>query len=1360
MTDGVGWAECPSVHPTFDVGQHGHPNLQLASTKSRTRFMSACPSRDQLEQLLSGQLSTAEHERISTHVESCESCQRVLEALTGNATKFMGPPGRGAAVGPQPADDFLLLLRGSGPPLEETVDHVPRNGIILQEGQAALEGPRTFGDYELLDKIARGGMGVVFRALQKKLHRVVALKMILTGDLASGEEVRRFYQEAEAAAQLDHPGIVPVFEVGEIGGQHFFSMGFVEGGSLATRIAKGPLPPREAAELIRQVAEAVGYAHQKGIIHRDLKPGNILLDKEGHPKVTDFGLAKQVKGASQMTMAGQIMGTPSYMPPEQAAGKTDEVGPAADIYSTGAVLYCLLTGHPPFQAAHAVDTLRQVLHEEPVSPRQLNPAVGRDLETICLKCLQKDPAKRYGSATELANDVRRYLVGEPIRARPVGRPERLWRWCRRNPLVATLLAGIAVSLFLGTVVASYFAVQAHHGEQLALSNARRADQSRRLSDRRWYAAEITLAQQAWREARLGVLRARLDALRPAPDAEDLRGFEWYFLQRLLRTDLITLSEHKGAVQCVAFRSDGRQLIAGGGKRFGREGEVVVWDTITGQSVRTLRAHASEVLAVAYSPDGRRFATACRGRGQPGEAKVWDADTGQELLVLTGHAGEVACVAFGPEGRLLATGGGCSGVGEVMIWNAATGQELRTLRGHADPVRGVAFRPDGRLTSASDDETLKEWDVTTGTEIRTLRVHFPGNASGSVTSLTYSADGRRLAAGYGDFGAHGEVKVWDTATGQELLTLRGHTSQVTGVVFRPDGRELASASQDNTIRIWDTVTGQEVLMLRGHSDAVMSVVYSPDGRQLASASADGTVKLWDATAPQETVPLRGHSVEVNRVAYSPDGRLIASAGSDHTIRIWDSATARARLVLRGHQDEIQTVVFSPDGTRIVSAGSDALIRVWDTATGKPVYNSPALPGSTRVQDLAFRPDGRRLAAVGTRYDESGMPLAGAIQVWDLETRKVVFALDSPTGIYRAAYSRDGRRLVVAGTNPVVRLLDADTGEERTVLRGHVGDVWSLTFDPRSERIACAGQSGVIDVWDVPNDGCEEVASPRLTLPGHAGQITRVVYSADGSRLVSASGGYNRSGGVLPGEVKFWDAATGQEMITLRGFRGAVYDVALRPDGRQIVTATPDPDADRKLLLWQAADLTEDVLTQRQARNAVRFWFAKQRSCTDVLERLRTDVTLSEPVRQQALALAEQYPPDPLGLAEARQTVRRPTTSRAEYYLARKQALEASRLDPDNSSAWTILGMAWFRVERYADAEEALTRAERCDKARGGPTPTNLAFLAMAQQHLGRKVEARATLERLRRLMKESRWANDDEAKAALREAEAVFAAKAP
>lgn len=391
-----------------------------------------------------------------------------------------------------------------------------------ETGPAAVgaEAPATFGDFELLAKIAQGGMGVVYKARDRKLNRVVAVKMILSGRLASDEAVRRFYTEAEAAARLDHPDIVPVYETGTRDGQHYMVMAFIEGGSLATHLKDGPLPPRHAAELTRRLADAIAYAHGKGIIHRDLKPGNVLLHAAGvrnqeieaksrtsdaNPRITDFGLAKLAQNDSELTATGQVMGTPAYMPPEQAAGRVAEVGPAADIYSLGAILYCTLTGRPPFQAATPVETLRLVLEREPVAPRLLNPSVPRDLETICLKCLYKDAPRRYSSAAALADDLRRFLAGRPIIARTAGPIERSAKWIRRNPLAAGLIVALTVGVVgssSGAVIAWRQRDRAVAAEQQRSSEAqqRAEEQRQRLIDSHLAAANLAFQRGAWREA--------------------------------------------------------------------------------------------------------------------------------------------------------------------------------------------------------------------------------------------------------------------------------------------------------------------------------------------------------------------------------------------------------------------------------------------------------------------------------------------------------------------------------------------------------------------------------------------------------------------------------------------------------------------------------------------------------------------------------------------------------------------------------------------------------------------------------------------------------------------------------------------
>jgi WD40 repeat protein/tRNA A-37 threonylcarbamoyl transferase component Bud32 len=933
--------------------------------------------------------------------------------------------------------------------------HMPPaiEGTLPESDAGTNDAPPDFDDYEVLEEIARGGMGVVFKARQKSLNRIVALKRILSGQLATPAEVQRFRLEAESAALMDHPGIVPIYEVGEHEGQHYFSMKLIEGGNLAQALGSEPWRAtskeavRRIVDFLAKVARAVHYAHQRGILHRDLKPANILLGERGEPLVTDFGLAKRVQAEASATHSNAIVGTPTYMAPEQAFGKSGGLTTAADVYSLGAILYELLTGRPPFKAENPLDTLLQVRDRKPTPPRALNARVDTDLDTICLKCLEKEPGRRYAGADELADDLDRWAAGEPVRARRAGAWTRMVKWARRSPALAglVLLSGLVTILaFVGAGVLlqlratrelKYQAELARDAEAQARQDAVQAREKEQFA---LYVHRVTRAHYEW----LNNDVARADQiLEECPVS--LRQWEWRYLKRLCHADLLTLTGHTAGVVSVAFSPDGRRLASASGK-WDKAGEVKLWNATTGQELRSLQGHTNAVWSVAFSPDGQRLASASLDK----TVKVWDAATGQELLTLQGHTSAIWSVAFSPDGRRLAS---ASSDQTVKVWDATTGQVLRTLLGHTDAVWSVAFSPDGqRLASASSDQTVKVWDATTGQELLTLQGH-----TGVVWSVAFGPDGRRLASA----GVDGAVKVWDTTDGQEELTLQGHTSAVTSLVFSPDGRRLASASSDQTVKVWDTAGGQELRTLQGHTDAVRSVALSPDGRRLA-ASLDKTVKVWDAASGQELLTLKGHTGFVWSVAFSPDGRCLASASLDGMVKVWDATTGQELLTLQGHTSAIWSVAFSPDGRRLASASSDGMVKVWDTATGQEALT---LKRHTRaVFSMAFS--------------------------------------------FSVAFSPDGRRLASAGVDGTVKVWDAASGEEELTLKGHTSAVTSLAFSPDGQRLASAGVDGTVKVWDAQSD------QETLTLRAHSGAARSLAFSPDGQRLASACGD----------QVKVWDA----------------------------------------------------------------------------------------------------------------------------------------------------------------------------------------------------------------------------------------------
>jgi hypothetical protein len=502
---------------------------------------------------------------------------------------------------------------------------------------------------------------------------------------------------------------------------------------------------RSAAKIGRQAAQGLAHAHSRGIVHRDIKPSNLLLNTDGVVWITDFGLAKAEDDG--LTATGDILGTLRYMTPERFRGQGDA---RADVYALGLTLYELLTLHPGFDSSDRLKLIEQVKTEEPIRPRSLDRRVPRDLETIVLKAIEKEPASRYPSADAMAEDLRRFLADEPIRARQVGRAERAWRWCRRNPGVALLLGAVAASLLLGMAGTSYYAIQAGNREQEALASTRQAREEKARSDLRWYAAESTLAQKDWQEGELASLERRLEGLEPhGPGAPDLRGFEWYHLQRLFRLDMQTLPAHTAPVRCVAFTPDGRLLASAAGN-YGQSGEVRVWDVATGRECFCLLGHKDLVSCVAFSPDGRRLASANGGVYTPGEIRIWDAADGRERVSLHAHAVPVRGLAFSPDGRRLASFGGGVGQGgaylpgEIKVWDVADGRQLLCIPGNeaADWITAssaVAFGPAAaeprRRLAFADGQTVRVCDPATGKELFRLGKHpYLGTSAEQIPGL--------------------------------------------------------------------------------------------------------------------------------------------------------------------------------------------------------------------------------------------------------------------------------------------------------------------------------------------------------------------------------------------------------------------------------------------------------------------------------------------------------------------------------------------------------------------------------------------------------------------------------------------------
>jgi WD40 repeat protein/tRNA A-37 threonylcarbamoyl transferase component Bud32 len=1082
---------------------------------------------------------------------TCSGCGATLEAKDRLAGKHVRCADCGARTLVPSAAEEAVTVPPAPPQEAETMPPRMAAGESDQTTippTAAYSGAGPAGGvlgYEILGELGRGGMGVVYQARHTKLGRLVALKMILIAEHAGPEERARFQTEAEAVARLQHPNIVQIYEVGEQDGRPFFSLEFCAGGSLEKKLGGVPLPPREAARLAETLARAMHAAHEAGVVHRDLKPANVLLAKDGTPKITDFGLAKKLGEVGQ-TATGAVMGTPSYMAPEQAGGKSADIGPLADVYALGAILYECLTGRPPFKAATALDTILQVVSDEPVPPRQLQSRTPRDLETICLKCLRKEPKRRYASALALAEDLRRFQAGEPIQARPVGRVERTVKWGRRNPVVAGLLAVVMLAV-AGGVTGIYWK---YRDTQQALREVQE-----QLADN-----SVLLAEAAWQNNDMLGARVQLERV---PSDPPLRRWEWQFLRRKLEGDIFTLRGHAEPVKAVAFSPDGTRLATGGGdpNEAGLPGEVRLWDARTGKPLLVFGGQMPGVNGMAFSPDGVRLATA----GTDGVIRLWDARTGDMLKTFSGHSKPVRAVTFSPDGMRLASA--CAD-GTARLWDARTGAQLRALRHKTlmvdAPVADVSFSPDGtRLATACADRTARLWDGETGAQLRALR------HPAAVIGVSFSPDGARLATASSD----NMARVWDARTGTELHVLRGHTDRVLGVSFSPDGTRLATAGRDYVARVWDARTGSPLLVLKGHTLWVVCVAFSPDGASLASASWDSTARVWDLRNDNSILTLKGHRGGLTGVSFSRDDGRLATIATDGTVQLRDARTGDSLLALKEPRALGPGLALSPDGSRIATTNAvDQTARVWDARTGEqvlqvgqaidpPLKPPPGIRAPVWIPGLSFSPDGTRLA-VARGWDATAelWNVKGGIRLLEVRQRPESDDKTWELAVHmHVAFSPDGKRLATAKGRGV-QVWDTSTG--RPLLGFKVsGDapVSALAFSPNGARLATAAGRAA-HLWNArTGDRLVEFQGHR-EVEGQAAGVTSLAFSPDGTRL--ATGGADKT-------ARVWNTRTGNTLLELKGHAGAVTGVAFSPDGRRLATVSSDGTA-RLWLAWDGSD----------------------------------------------------------------------------------------------------------------------------------------------------------------------------------------------
>jgi len=1063
-------------------------------------------------------------------------------------------------------DDLPIALeKFAGSPPEES----------SSDGGVAATEPRTFGRFQIVRELRRGGFGVVFLAHDPVLRRDVALKVPRPDALLTPDLRRRFLREAQAAARLTHPNLVAVHEVGEVGPICFIAAAYCDGPTLDAWLQERaePAPPRLAAHIVAALADAVHYAHTQGVLHRDLKPSNVLLESSSPaaarpaddeppfiPKLTDFGLAKlaECDAEETQTRRGTRLGTPGYMAPEQADGRLNEVGPRTDVYSLGALLYELLTAQPVFRGSTDLDTLHRVLVDEPIPPRRLQPDLPRDLEAICLMCLEKQPGRRYETSAALASDLRRFLAGEATEARPLSAAGKLWKWSRRRPAAAALVlvSTIAAMMIVGgslwySARLSTALVATESQRSIAVKAREESEQSRlatlaheEVANQYLYASRMKLAFQSLAQADVQQTASLLAEYDGGSRFSHLRGFEWGHAKRALHEERLSLVAHRQTYG-VAFSPDGRLLATGG-----QDGIVRFWDPMSGQELAQLPGHKSCVNQLSFSPDGNKLATS----SCDGTVKIWDVATRAELLWSSRPepSGQVLCLAFSPDGVQLAAGGSNR---RTSILRVADGKELANLGMEHDAADALAWSPDGLMLAQADHHSdgrtnVSWWNTTTWTQLVNQRL--------SGSAVAFSPDSKTLAIG--DF--NGLVRLWDLTLNRELLALRGHTTGVYAVAFSPDGKSLASGGNDRTVRVWDQLKVRPVMnptvnatkpdshatardphraaqVFVGHADRVQGLAFSCDGLSLASAGFDGATKIWDLASPGgggPSVRFEKSFLPAPHVpVISPNLRHLIASDASGQLDVWDIANAQKTgnldLPAKGN-----LFVLSTDGLALATNDRDtdlkivlrkfpsleplctvpsrgALLNTAVLSRDALVLATACGDGFIRVIELATNRQIHETQVIDANHPSAKDTMCNVVLALSHDARTLAIGsvdhgrvlIDLMTlqvrplpvddrRITHMEFSRDNRLLAVASDNSTIRLVDRASGDLVRMMRPPA-PVKAMTLSPDARTLATAIAGGAVALWHTAT-GQQVVAFDNF--PGEAIAIR---FSHDGNALAA-------------------------------------------------------------------------------------------------------------------------------------------------------------------------------------------------------------------------------------------------------------------
>lgn len=1014
----------------------------------------------------------------------CPSCS---EPLSKVYTDFSGGPTANTA----PEKSGLAVCASCGHVLDDGGEMTGDERTELATPSTSQPPQNRVAHFLLGRLLGRGGFGAVWLAEDLNLGRRVALKLP-----KSLHKDAQLLHEAKTAARLKHPNIVAVYEVGTEGDQVYIASEFIDGVSLRDKMTGGRLPVDEVVRLLATIARAVQHAHDNGVVHRDLKPENIMLDERDQPFVTDFGIAKQISEIETISTDGQIIGTIAYMSPEQARGNSRDTDHRSDVYAIGTMLFEMLTEYRPFRG-NARGILHQKLYEDAPSPRKLVPALPKDLETVCLKCLQREPAKRYESSADVADELERFEKNIPILARPVSRSEMLLRWCKRNRAVAGLAVSVFCSLAIGLIGISYF--------------WRQSEQSASQRQQALYRTNMVLASNLWRRGDIDGVRNVLDKFGDGDGSPDQREFEWHYMDHAL-TPFVQIVDHGEAVLDVALSADG-QLFASAG----RDRRIRVWDSDNGQLVRTLHSVPGRVQTIDFSPLNDRLLST----HTDGSARIWHPKQHAKEATAFAHGQGLIAARFHPQGEIVLT---VDQTGTAKWWDVASGEMIRQADQLGRQVRDARFSPDGEqiaIASLSgaiamiDNDGNRLDDLVTN--VRLGRIAFAQDGATLLTAggsdrlgSTTIADGTTTITDY-DGAAVGDVEYLGS-TDQIAIVLANSNLMMLG----PDRRRMRqlpthalshgvlAKSRDETLLVVGSGDGTVKLLsterlrvptVMWHDTNVWDVKFFGGSDRVLTSDNDGQIHLWDISSGESTALCEASGRPVLALEVRRQPATVFATGMIPRLDAFDPVTETRLQSIPLPMSGFGAISLSPDQRRLAAGSKSGTVLVIDTDAPTDSPPIEITEPDAEVTDLQFSPDGKTIAVA-------------------YSSEKVVF-LDSFTGSVSATlsfdaipqslvYSPSGDLLVIGTQDGQLQLVDLPSGE-RSTIDAHQGRVSALAFFPTGNRIVSAGRDRIINLWDIESREC--VGS----LFGHERQVFALDVAPNGKRIASVG---------LRGDLRIW------------------------------------------------------------------------------------------------------------------------------------------------------------------------------------------------------------------------------------------------